>query len=357
MRANMKPYVTAGVALVGVGVIAATPITPPPAPTLVVHETVQLAAVPSPLQLYPQVILRSLTNAGTLFQEYFADPFPIVNAILQNQEAAFTDAVTALQFGRFDEFFAAAADIVLRPFADAGTALSHLGALLLQPNALEGFFLIAISPVLSGLAATGNAIGEVFDAAMSLDLVGVVNAVLNIPARIIDGVLNGVPGASFGILDNLPGLLTPSDPESDLPPGPISVGINIDQDMGAAIPPRESSLGVDEMSDPAAATFMLRADVDPPADPQPGPTAADATELPGGTQIDEDGEPSDDALTDTDSAPPESDDLETEPDPLDSTENVTPAAGSGDEGNIGVGEDPTAAENADRDPGAETDAA
>ncbi|MGV7660222.1 hypothetical protein PJM47_30995, partial [Mycobacterium kansasii] len=78
------------------------------------------------------------------------------------------------------------------------------------------------------------------------------NAVLNIPARIIDGVLNGVPGASFGIFADLTGLLSPADPESDLPAGPIAVGINLDQELGAAIPPRESSGALDAVPDPDA---------------------------------------------------------------------------------------------------------
>jgi hypothetical protein len=206
---------------------------------------VQLAAIPSPLQLYPEVALRSIAIAGALLQQYFADPFPIISATLENQAAAVADAVAALQQGQVDEFLAAASDIVLQPFRSAGAAVFHLGALLTQPYAAEGFLITAVSPVLSGVVATGQAVAEVFDAITSGDLVGAVNAVLNIPARIIDGVLNGVPGASFGIFADLPGLLSPADPESGLPAGPVAVGIGLDQDMGAAIrrgiPPARST--------------------------------------------------------------------------------------------------------------------
>ncbi|PRC45256.1 hypothetical protein C6A85_96080, partial [Mycobacterium sp. ITM-2017-0098] len=287
----MRPYVTAGVALVGAGAIAVTPIAPQPAEVPTAAATVQLAAIPSPLQLYPQVVLQSIANGGALLQQYFADPFPIIRATLENQAAAFADAVTALQLGQVDEFFAAAADIVLQPFNSAEAAFSHLGAILSQPFAVEGFFLIAISPVLSGLAATGQAIAEVFDAITTLDLVGAVNAVINIPARIIDGVLNGVPGASFGILEDLPGLLSPL--ESSLPPGPIAVGINLDQDMGAAIPPRESSAPVDAVPDPDTATFTLTTDVAPAADSEPDVAATDDPETDpsaGGAVIEGDGD-------------------------------------------------------------------
>lgn len=292
MRAGLRPYVTAGVALVGAGAIAVTPVAPLPADVPTAQAAVQLTAVPSPLQLYPQVVLESIANAGALLQQYFADPFPIISATLENQAAAFADAITALQLGQVDEFFAAASDIVLQPAKSAGAALIHLGALLSQPFAVEGFFITAISPVLSGLVATGQAIAEVFDAITSLDLVGAVNAVINIPARIIDGVLNGVPGASFGIFSDLPGLLSPADPESGLPAGPIAVGISIDQDMGAAIPPRESSGAIDDTPDPDAALFTLTADTAPVADPEPDVATADASET---------ATTADDAVTDDDS--------------------------------------------------------
>lgn len=262
MFAGMRPYVTAGVALVGAGVIAVTPVAPAGAAEVpVMSPAVQLAAIPSPLQLYPQVFNTTLQNAGALLGQYFADPFPIIGATIENQAVGLEDAFTALQFGRFDEFFAAVADVVLEPFRSAGAALSYLDAILRQPYAMEGFFLIAISPVLSGIAATGNAIAEVFEAITTFDIVGLVNAVINIPARIIDGVLNGVPGASFGILEDLPGLLSPLDSESYRPPGPIAVGIGLDQDMGAAIPPRTPEATVDETPEPDGATFALASDV------------------------------------------------------------------------------------------------
>lgn len=131
MRAGLRPYVTAGVALVGASAIAVAPVAPPQAEVAIAQPVVQL--------------------------------------------------------GQIDEFFAAASDIVLQPGRSAGAALVHLGAILSQPYAPAGFLITAVSPVLSGLVATGQAIAEVFDAITSLDLVGAVNAVVNIPARIIDG--------------------------------------------------------------------------------------------------------------------------------------------------------------------------
>lgn len=278
MFAGIRPYVVASAAMAGAGVIAVTPIAPPPASIPVASPAVQLTSVPSPLQLYPQVLVQSLTNAGALLGQYFADPFPIISATLENQASAFADAVAALKSADYEQFFAAASDIVLQPFKSADAALSTLGAILAQPFAIEGFTLVAISPVLAGIAATGKAIVEVIEAITQLDLIGAVNAVINIPARIVDGFLNGVADVPFGILQNLPGLLTPSEPEVFTPPGPISIGIGLDQDMGAAIPPRTSATPIAETPDPDAAAVTLTVDASETGDPQPDLAASDAIE-------------------------------------------------------------------------------
>ena len=258
MRVGVRSCVTAGVAVIGAGAIAINPVHPVQPPTApVTAQAVRLAAVPSPLQLYQEVFQQSLSNASAVAQQYFADPFPITRAILRNQASAVADAVAALDAGDYDAFAAAATDVVLEPFRGGAAALSHLGALLSQPFAVEGFFLIAVSPVLAGLVATGRAVGEVFEALTKLDLIGAAYAVLNIPGRIVDGVLNGVQGASVGILEDLPGLLSPLS--GDLPPGPIAVGTSLDQDMGAAIPPRETPAGVGDVPDPNAATLTVTA--------------------------------------------------------------------------------------------------
>lgn len=278
MFAGIRPYVVASAAMAGASVIAVTPVAPPPASITVAGPAVQLTSVPSPLQLYPQVFVRSLTNAGALLGEYFADPFPIISATLENQASALADAIAALKSGDYEQFSDDFRDIVLQPFNSADAALSHLGAILAQPFAIEGFALVAISPVLAGVAATGKAILEVIDAITQLDLIGAVNAVINIPARIIDGFLNGVADVPFGILQNLPGLLTPSDPEVFTPPGPISIGIGLDQDMGAAIPPRTSATPITETPDPDAAAFTLTVDTSPTGDPKPDVVASDAVQ-------------------------------------------------------------------------------
>ncbi|WP_178357365.1 hypothetical protein [Mycolicibacterium hippocampi] len=218
---------------------------------------VQLAAIPSPLQLYPQVLVKSLTNVGGLFEQYFADPFPIIRATLANQAVAFEDALTSLQFGRLDEFFVAVADFVLQPLKSIGqgigTVFSYFDLLVSQPGGREYLFNVAFSPLLNGIAATGLAIADVFEAITTFDVIGLVNAVINIPARIIDGVLNGVPGAEFDHYP-IPGLLTTE--ETSPAPGLISFAIFLDQSAGEAIAP-EAPAAIDEWPGPEVQATML----------------------------------------------------------------------------------------------------
>lgn len=259
----VRPCLSAGIAVVGASVIAVTPISPPPVEITVASPAVQLAAIPSPLQLYPQVLVKSLTNVGGLFEQYFADPFPIIGATLENQAAAFEDAVTALELRQFDEFFASVADFVLQPLKSIGQSIgqvvSYLGVVLDQPGGPEFLFNIAFSPLLNGIAATRLAIADVVAAITTFDVIGLVNAVINIPARIIDGVLNGVPEDFLFGGYYVPALLTP--PETSLPPGLIALAIDLDQYVGAAIAP-EAPAAINEWSGPEAQTVMLTADLE-----------------------------------------------------------------------------------------------
>lgn len=241
MVAGVKPYLSAGIALVGASIIAVSPVGPPPVELAAASPAVQLAAIPSPLQLYPRVAGTALDNGGALLSHYFADPFPITAATLRNQASAVEDAFTALAFGRFDEFYAAVADVFLQPFTSAAAAWNYFDLAIHQPLVAEGLITILWSPVLSGIAAAGTALRDVVEAVFTVDLVGLVNAVLNIPARVIDGVLNGGYGSPLGgFFDNIGGLLSAPDEDSEVMPGPIAIAIAFDQTMGQEIPPRTS---------------------------------------------------------------------------------------------------------------------
>lgn len=248
--------------MVGASVIAVTPISPPPTASVMSSPAVQLAAIPGPLQLYPQVVERSVANVGVLSERYFADPFPIIRRTLANQAAAFEDAVTALQFGRSDEFFVALARFALQPLTSVVHTIGGvLNVVYMQPELPERLFAAAIGPLLNGVAATGLAIADVLEAITTLDVIGLVNAVINIPARIIDGVLNGVPGTS---LENFPGLLRPAFTTPSYRPGLIGLLIRLDQSIGSYITPLPSS-AINKWSGPEGQTMMLT--TEPEAEP------------------------------------------------------------------------------------------
>ncbi|MGB3353966.1 MAG: hypothetical protein WBB00_14470 [Mycobacterium sp.] len=230
MFAATGPCLTAGIALVSAGIIAVAPVEPPPIAVPAVDAAVQLAAIPSPLELYPQVFATAWQNTAALAEAYFADPFPLTRLTARNQIGALADAAEALAAGDVGAALAAVGEVIAQPFKTVAGAVEYVGTLLEQPGAAEALFQIMFSPVLGGIAAAGVAIGDVIDAAIALDLVGLVNAVINIPARIIDGALNGGYGSPFGNFDNLPGLLTPLTVEGYLFPGPVALAINIDQD-------------------------------------------------------------------------------------------------------------------------------
>ncbi|GJF12890.1 hypothetical protein NGTWS1803_23460 [Mycolicibacterium cyprinidarum] len=279
MFAGVRPYVTAGVALVGAGVIAVTPVGPPPPQTPVVTSAVQLAAIPSPLTLYPKVFGTALHNAGALLETYFANPSPILRATAENQATAVQDAFIALEFGRGDEFFTALADVFAQPSTSADAALSYLGAIIGQPFGLEFLSYVARSPMLNGIAAAGTALWDVVEAAIAIDLVGVVNAVVNIPARIIDGVLNG-GYATVGYFGELGGLLSPVDEDGERVGGPIAISMMLAGQIADTIPERTPLFPIAEPPGPDSDGDTPTAQ--PPSEtapPQEVPVAEEASTL------------------------------------------------------------------------------
>ena len=91
MRAALRPYSTAGVALVGASVIAVSPIAPPmpdvqEATTRAVSNAqVELAALVNPIEEWAQVFQTAFVNATAIGSQIAADPAPILSAIGGNQ--------------------------------------------------------------------------------------------------------------------------------------------------------------------------------------------------------------------------------------------------------------------------------
>ncbi|PRC45198.1 hypothetical protein C6A85_96370 [Mycobacterium sp. ITM-2017-0098] len=198
------------------------------------HSAVELVAIPSPFELYPQVFVNALKNAGMLAEMYFAHPFPITQAIIANQAAALSDAATALANGDGNAAFSAVIGAITQPFGIRDAALTYFNETFTQPGQELFYPVVALAPLVNGIVAVGVALRDVIEAVVTFDLIGLVNAIVNIPARIVDGVLNG------GYVEYSPGLLTPGDPAFAVP-GPIAALIDFDQGTADAIPPWSST--------------------------------------------------------------------------------------------------------------------
>src|ERR1700742_4565842 len=94
MQVAARPHFTAGVALVGAGVIAVSPLAPPmpdvhlPSLQSAAVELAALSApVVNPIEQWTQVVQAAITNLGALGQQLAADPAPILQQIFANQSA------------------------------------------------------------------------------------------------------------------------------------------------------------------------------------------------------------------------------------------------------------------------------
>lgn len=256
MQIAVRSSITAGVAVLGAGVIVASPLAPP-VPELhfpAIHASAfNLSAAVAPMDVYSQVLHEAATNIQTLTAG--ADPAPALKQIVTNQISSLTALAGALQSAGGQSVTALTKQVP----AALQTAVDRLGAgditgavnalltvplLLTQPAinlvpALERtlmqpvqnlvnvakifsdplydslFAVGMVGPLITGLGATAVAVQNVIDAAVKGDLQQVGNAILTAPAVIADGVLNGgygpdlgpLVGGGFSVLAG--GLLTP----------------------------------------------------------------------------------------------------------------------------------------------------
>lgn len=243
--ATVRPYLNAGVALVGASVIAVAPLAPaPPHISLpsVRSAEVALAAAVNPIEAYLDLLNNTVGNLSSLGQTLLANPAPILQQILKNQFATATDLLAVLQTSgsqlvngivttvpqQLQEALAnlAAGNIVgvgqnvvnlitqpvLLPFL---TLLSGVQPLIEKPIAnllavAQQFTTIValggigvLEPVVSTINATAQAIQNVVDAGLSLNPVGLVSSLVAAPAIIANGFINGF-GFDGGVLS--PGL-------------------------------------------------------------------------------------------------------------------------------------------------------
>lgn len=88
MHAAFRSYATAGVALVGAGVIAVSPLTPPPVTQsvspIVSTATVQLTSTVDPLTRWSQIASKTGEDIGELADYWLENPMPLARQIVTN---------------------------------------------------------------------------------------------------------------------------------------------------------------------------------------------------------------------------------------------------------------------------------
>lgn len=283
MNAAVRPYATAGVALLGASVIAISPLTPAMPEIHSMQRTVssvgvQLSAAVNPIENWVQVFQKSAANLGAIGQQIAASPAPILSQIVANQIASLKTLQTAfnnnatvvkqifdsvpgaiktateqLQSGEIVDAVNTINNTIVIPLVLAGvTAVSDLTGPLVStvnnfakafatvPNAVFQVILPMTYPLVSTINVVVQATQDVYDGVVASDPGAVINTLVNLPANLVDGFLNG-SGTILGFI-NAPGVLTPYDPNFGfLGSGPIASLIQlrdvIAQAIGATPPP------------------------------------------------------------------------------------------------------------------------
>lgn len=256
MRVTLRSPLTTGVALVGAGAIALTPISAIPAelPAPAIQSTaVQLTAAIDPLDAWVKLFTNTGVSATTLAEQILADPAPILSQMLHNGAGhaqtvgaivqgmgdgvvqwvkdvpMYADMVkAALDEGRYDNaimqmtypLFGLAIGLAMPLMSLSSITVGITGNLynvaqtIANPMTLLGTVLGTLQVMSSFSSQLGVGVQAVADAVKAGDAVGALNALIAAPALVLNGVINGT--------EYTPGILTPESPTSSPLPGPIA---------------------------------------------------------------------------------------------------------------------------------------
>ncbi|OYN80395.1 hypothetical protein [Mycolicibacterium sphagni] len=303
MNAAIRPYTTAGVALVGASVIAISPLAPPMPDVHAMQRTVssvgvELSATVNPIENWIQVFQTSAANLGAIGQQIVDSPAPILSQIVANQIASLKALQTAFagnaanvkqifdsipgtidtargqfQSGDITGGFDTINNTVVIPLALAAvqavsdstvpvvnTVNNFAKAFATLPNAVYQVLLPMTFPLLSTINVVVQATQDVYDGVVASNPGAVINTLVNLPANLVNGFLNG-SGMILGIIPT-PGLLTPySSSFGFLATGPIASLIQlrdvIAQAIGATPPPTTAATNAAAAVPTAAKTVTL----------------------------------------------------------------------------------------------------
>jgi hypothetical protein len=192
IRPTVRSFAATGVSLVAASTIVISTITPVPADIRaadirIASPAVQLTAAPNPVEYYPQVVQAALGNVGALVQDYVENFTP-------------PSRFFPVQLGQPNPV-----------------------VLLFVPLFLGFSALTIVSPVVCAIRGAQDAFNDVGSAIAKSDPIDLANAIVDIPARIADGLLNGTgTGDPSDYLSK--GLLTPNTPAGI---GPLELPISV----------------------------------------------------------------------------------------------------------------------------------
>jgi hypothetical protein len=222
MQSAVRSYLTAGVATVGAGVIALSPIAPPmPALHLPsVHQAeVQLSAAVGPIESWVQVVQQAVANLDDIGQQFAADPAPILKQVIANQSADIALLGKAAQqgiTGISDSFSALPATLQAAAKQLAAGQVVDAVNTLLAP-VLGDLTEIVVEPLVTGFPVITNPMQNLTNfiatiptlvGTLGLPILGPVYSVINAAAATVQTVIDNVPAVAVNAIINAPATLT-----------------------------------------------------------------------------------------------------------------------------------------------------
>ena len=203
MRKALRPYLTAGVAVIGAGVLAVTPIVATPPDVKIVNPAAQQAA--SPLDAYVEAVEDALASLDALLGSALARPVPTRSTL-----GLASDSVGGYpggDIGRFAEQLASSAEGLPAPAAAVRdyAAAELQGAMdalatgridlvadhLLNVFVRSGLPVAVAGPVVNAVGTTAEVIQDLVTGLRSGDPAQVLTVLAASPALIVGRVLHG----------------------------------------------------------------------------------------------------------------------------------------------------------------------
>lgn len=268
MQVSARSYLTGGIAVLGAGAMALSPVQPitaSPALSPVVTQSigVSLAAAIDPITPIVTTIQSTISNTTTLISNWIASPFPIAQTMINNWLYYFTElpaigTIVQQVIGSIPRALQAPLDpgtisdgsgiipagygngdnisdipvtsaslgpvtLPLSPRTVYGFVTDELGAasplipvLNFLQTPLSGALLGLAGPLIAPFVALGNGITGAIAAIQASDVATAINDLINIPTNMINAFLNG--GVNLDLTTAL---------KAALPPSVRTIGLNL----------------------------------------------------------------------------------------------------------------------------------